>query len=103
MTDKEKETYLLEQLIKFWENDMLMDVEDGHCTSSDYKIMTELIIGLTRYINDIRYCSRANCPCSPEYQIKRKYDQIKHLLKGTNTALHPIPWKTLEKITGLIT
>lgn len=90
--------FLLGQLIKFRENDMVMDMESGYCTENEVRIMDNLIRSVTRYVNDIRYCSRKNCPCSPEYDIKIWYEKIGHFLRKTNTALHHIPWKTIESI-----
>ena len=90
--------FLLEQLIHFKENDLLMDIEDGHTNESTKYHVTELIIGVASYVNDIRYCSKPNCRCSPETSIKHHYEQIKKYLKGTTGCLYPIPTKYIEEI-----
>lgn len=89
---------LLSQLIKFRENDLLMDIDSNHANDETEHHLTELIIGLTRYSNNIRYCSKLDCPCSPEHKIKQHYEPIKEYLQNTTYALHPIPWQKIEEI-----
>lgn len=89
---------LLSQLIKYRENDMMMDLDSGQATRKEHECLTNLIIAITKYNLDIRYCSKKECRCSPEYDIKRYYDVTKHLIRKTGTALHPIPWKQIEDI-----
>ncbi len=89
---------LLSQLIKFRANDLVMDIESNHATEKTEHHITELIIGLTRYMPDIRYCSREDCSCSPEYKIKQHYEPIKEYLQKTKYALHPIPCREIEEI-----
>lgn len=98
LSDDYRTEYLLEQLIKFRQNDMILDMDSGYRSEEGYENLTSLIISVTRYVNDIRYCSKADCSCSPESDIKFYYEKTKHFLQGTNTALHPIPWKTIEVI-----
>lgn len=95
---KQKITSLLSQLIKFRENDLLMDIKYKHATEETEYHITELIIGITRYLNDIRYCSDPACPCSPERQIKQHYEPIKEYLQRTKYALYPVYWKVVEEI-----
>lgn len=94
----EEETYLLKQLIFFRQNDMMLDIELGQSTEEDKNNLTNLIIGVTRYVNNIRYCTSSSCGCSPESSIERNYELTKHIVQNTITALSPIPWKTIEKI-----
>lgn len=89
---------LLDQLIRFRSNDLLMDIEANYATEETDEHLTNLIIGVTRYLHDIRYCSKPGCSCSPEHEIKRNYEQIKDYLQRTKYALHPIPHWTIEKI-----
>lgn len=88
----------LGQLIMFKDNDLLMDLESEHATETTKNHITELIVGMTRYLHDIRYCSKTDCLCSPEHQIKYHYEPIKEYLKKTKSALHPIPWWTIEEV-----
>lgn len=96
----EDEKFLLQQLIFYKENDLASDLGSGYRDEQDKDNLVGLILSLTRYIHDFRYCSRKNCPCSPEFGIKVYYDETKHFLQGTNTALTPVPWKTIEEILG---
>lgn len=98
--DKDKITFLLSQLIQHRSNDLLMNLQDGDVTEADGEHFTELIMGITRYLHDIRYCSRSSCACSPEREIEHHYEYIKEYLLKTMGALYPIPWKTIEEILG---
>lgn len=95
---KTKIVNLINQLIKYRANDLLMDIESEHATDKTEHHITELIIELTRYFLDARYCSKPNCPCSPESGIKHHYEPIKGYLQKTRHALHPIPWWVIEEI-----
>jgi len=94
----EKDNLLLGQLIKYKDNDMQMDLEDGYLTEADHHHLDGLIINLVRYYHDIRYCSDKTCGCSPEKGIELHYKEIKRWMRKTNYALYPIPWKRIEEI-----
>lgn len=100
MSEKDKQVHLLGQLIQFRSNDLLIDIEVDRISEREEYHLTELIMEITRYIHEIRYCSRSGCLCSPETGIKTHYEPIKDYLKRTQYALHPIPWKTIEEIIG---
>src|SRR5690606_10177224 len=91
---------LLQQLIGYLQNDLAY--EDVHQGKIDVKkereVFNSMIIAVTRDVNDIRYCSRSECPCSPESDIKRIYENNKDIFQKTRMALYPIPWKSIENI-----
>lgn len=89
---------LLNQLIKFRANDLQIDIENGRATEKTKHHITELIIELTSYLHDIRYCSKSDCLCSPEYKIKYHYESVRSYLQETTYALHSIPWQKVEEI-----
>lgn len=100
----EKIIGLLNQLIKYRSNDLLMDIEEEDVPKDVERHITNLIIGVTRYLHDIRYCSDSQCSCAPEHEIKYHYESIKDYLQRTKYALHPIPhWVIDEILTGGLT
>jgi hypothetical protein len=65
---------MLKGVIEVYQNDFLCGYE-GNDKDELRPIISELIIELSRYVNDIRYCDNVNCPCSPEYSIKNIIDK----------------------------
>ena len=99
MVDKQRVINLLTQMIQHRENDLAMDVSDGKATVETMEHFTNLIIAVTRYLHDIRYCSKSDCPCSPEMAIKRHYESIYGYLAANGPyALTPIPLGVIEDI-----
>src|SRR5690625_2055840 len=100
VVDKQEVFSLLSQMIQHRDNDLASGRGNCEVSEGTAKHFTELIIAVTRYLHDIRYCSKSDCPCSPESATKRHYEPIKEYLKekGSPYALTPIPWKTIEKI-----
>ncbi|GEM_PF-5893043 len=100
--DKTEYVNLLRQLIGYYENDLVAATDATHYSKFDVErakqVTNSMIIEVTKFVNDIRYCSRVKCPCSPESGIKKIYDSNKDIFKNTLTALYPIPYKTIEKI-----
>lgn len=96
--ENKKIVFLISQLVKHRSNDLLIGLEDGQVTDEMEQHFTELILELTRYLHDIRYCSNPGCKCSPESGIKLHYESIKDYLQRTRYALYHIPWETIEEI-----
>ena len=80
---------ILENLIQNYQNDIQSGLQ-GMVSEEKYRAIcrtySELIIEFTRFIHNIRYCSRKDCACSPEYSIKKHvkklngYLNVKHAL-----------------------
>lgn len=98
MVETSRITQLMQQLIFYKQNDLLADIDSGYVDEKAENHFTELILGVTRYLHDFRYCSKADCPCSPETQIKRGYEPIKEMLQTSSRALSPVPYKVIEDI-----
>lgn len=92
------ELYILEQLIKHKENDLHDSLSRGLANGNTSYHLVELIISMSRYVNDIRYCSKVECSCSPEHDIRFHYNRIKEYIQSTKGALFPIPYRGIEKI-----
>lgn len=88
-----KGEFLLKQLIQYKENDFPLyeSVDDIHT-------LNELIIAVARYVNEIRYCSRPDCSCSPESNIKKYYEPLEEYLEKTRLALYTVPTDIIEEI-----
>lgn len=59
----------LQGMIEIYQNDFSCGYE-GEDKEELRLVFLELILQMTRYVNDFRYCSRKDCPCSPEFNIK---------------------------------
>ncbi|PCK18159.1 hypothetical protein CEY02_19300 [Bacillus pumilus] len=64
---------ILEALIQIYQNDFMSGYQ-GDDKDKLRIVFLELIVHTTRYINDFRYCSKENCPCSPEHDLKKWID-----------------------------
>ncbi|WP_040985508.1 hypothetical protein [Oceanobacillus jeddahense] len=102
MKDKAEKT--LEQLIKCYENDLQiidgLNEEQKEEIKRDREDMLQMIIKLTSWIHDIRYCSNKECKCSPESNIRIILERNGELFKNPY-YLFPVQWKTLFEIAGL--
>lgn len=97
----------LSQLIRCYENDMQIESianslnhEQIEKVKQDKEDMLQMIIKLTSWIHDIRYCSNKNCRCSPESGIKYILERNGKLFKNPY-YLFPVQWKVLYEIAGL--
>lgn len=63
-------TLMLKGVIQTYQNDFDCAYE-GDDKEELRLIILELIVELSRYVNNIRYCSKVECPCSPESEIER--------------------------------
>ena len=61
---------MLKGLIEVYQNDFDCGYNDED-KEELRPIIQNLIIEVSRLVNDIRYCSKKDCPCCPEYEIKR--------------------------------
>lgn len=96
------EKILLEQLIKNIENDLESGLK-GHVTENErgqiVATAKEIYIQLTKIIYDIRYCSKKDCPCCPEYKIKELLPKVEeHLFNPC--ALFPVNRKRFNELLG---
>lgn len=96
--ENQKIVFLISQLIQHRNNDLLIGIKNGEVNNETEQHYTNLILELTRYLHDIRYCSNPDCKCSPESGIKHHYEPIKDYLQRTKYALYHIPWRTIEEI-----
>ena len=91
---------LLQGLIEIYENDFSSGYEGEGKTELD-RIFLKLIMYVSRLTNDIRYCSKKDCPCSPERHIRRillsKNDDIFNKLLQGNHGLSEIPLPMIRK------
>lgn len=70
-------TLMLRGVIEAYENDFCCGYE-GKDKDELNTVILNLIVEMARLANDIRYCSKKECSCSPESGIKRimnKYDE----------------------------
>lgn len=90
---KEKEEYikLLEQLIKYHDNDLSIDDRFNH-----KGIVNDMILELVSYIHDFHYCSNENCHCSAKIRIKNIYENNKDVFSNIRGALFPISFELFE-------
>ena len=93
---------LLNGLIKYKENDLMMDYEDGRVSNIDIDNFTNLIIALVKLDYDIRYCTNKQCSCSPESSVKYNFKQLEHILGTIERPLEYIPIKKLIDIINSI-
>lgn len=89
----------LEGLIKFRENDLVMDMQEGRVTDREVEHFTELVIAVTRLVNDIRYCRNKMCGCSPESSISYHFKKLEKYfsLRGPLNLTY-IPLKEVKEI-----
>ncbi|MEM5029006.1 hypothetical protein WKH33_08310 [Priestia sp. WB3] len=59
---------ILEALIQIYQNDFMCGYQ-GDDKDKLRIVFLELIVHTTRYVNDFRYCSKENCPCSPMHAL----------------------------------
>jgi len=67
----------LQTAIEVYENDFI----HGYTGNEDYEVkrhvFASLIVALTREVHDFRYCSKKECSCSPESEIKTLWEENK--------------------------
>ena len=93
---------ILQNLIEFYQND-LMHGYHGDDKEELRIILLELIVAVTRYVNNFRYCSNQKCSCSPESHIRRivqsNQDKIFDLLKHESIGLKKLS-QEIEEVFG---
>lgn len=91
---------ILHGLIEIYENDFMCGYE-GEDKKELRIIFLELIVAVTRYVNDYRYCSKKDCPCSPKSYIRwmlKNYDkEINEKLLGGTFGLSTVPLSAMRK------
>jgi len=104
---KDKAIEVLSQLIGCYENDMHADLipnslnhEQMMKIEQDKEDMLQMIIKLTAWIHNIRYCSNKECICSPESNIRIILERNGEIFKNPY-YLFPVQWKVLYEIAGL--
>ena len=84
MTSKQARCALAD-IIRFYQNDFRNDggyfekrlqIDKGKMKI----ILLELIMNMSRLVNDIRYCSMTTCSCSPEQNIVKAIEQNRQVL-----------------------
>ncbi|WP_273125791.1 hypothetical protein [Bacillus weihaiensis] len=60
----------LRGIIETYQNDFLHGYK-GEDREKERLAFLELIVAVTRYVQDYRYCSNKKCSCGPEADIKR--------------------------------
>lgn len=69
---------LLRYIIEVYGNDIQCGLERKE-RANVAPVISELIIALTRLLLNFRYCSRKECPCSPEYMIRHLVHKHKEI------------------------
>lgn len=86
--------WILKGLIEVYENDFIGGYE-GERKEELRLLFLELIVAVTRYANDYRYCSNPKCLCSPESHIQniisRNRSDIYNVLLGGSHGLTEVP------------
>jgi hypothetical protein len=89
----------LKSMIEIYDNDFLLYEDDDK--ESVRLIFLELILQVTRYVNDFRYCKNPKCPCSPEETIrgllKRHEDDVMTKMFGGTLGLTDIPMPKIRE------
>lgn len=91
---------VLHGMIEIYENDFMCGYE-GEDKQALQLLFLELIVAVTRYVNDYRYCSKKDCSCSPEAHIKaftKKYEkEIYEKLLGGAYGLSEVPLSKMRE------
>ncbi|WP_369903084.1 hypothetical protein [Bacillus manliponensis] len=81
--DKDKQA--LKGIIEVYQNDFMYGYEGAY--KDELRIvLLELVLEITRRQNDFRYCSKRDCPCCPEFKIRKivnKYNTELRQIFGT--------------------
>jgi hypothetical protein len=76
---------ILKGMIETYQNDFMCGYK-GEDKEELRLIFLELIVEVTRYVNNYRYCSNKDCSCSPEQSIallvKRHEKEINKIFAG---------------------
>lgn len=94
---------MLKGIIESYQNDFQGGYENDDKEELN-PIILELIMEVSRYVNEIRYCSKKDCGCSPERNIKRILEQHKRLEQvlflpyGLSSVNMPLVYKTLQAL-----
>lgn len=76
---------ILKAMIETYQNDFMCGYTDEDKEELRL-IFLELIVEVTRYVNNYRYCNKTDCPCSPERSIavlvKRHEKEINKIFVG---------------------
>ncbi|WP_200415959.1 hypothetical protein [Virgibacillus salexigens] len=90
----ENSQLMLRGLIEVYENDFMHGYE-GERKEELRLVFLELIVAVTRYANNYRYCSNPECLCSPESHIRnmisRNRSDIYNELLGGYLGLSEVP------------
>jgi hypothetical protein len=90
---------ILHGMTQIYENDFMCGYE-GEDKAELRIIFLELILAVTRYVNDYRYCSSSDCRCCPEWDIrslvKRHKKEIFENLLGGSYGLSEVPLLTMR-------
>lgn len=91
---------ILHGMTEIYENDFMCGYE-GEDKKELRVIFLELILAVTRYVNDYRYCSKKDCPCCPESHIrsmaKHHEKEIFEKLLGGTYGLSEVPLSTMRE------
>jgi hypothetical protein len=76
---------ILKAMIETYQNDFMCGYT-GEDKEELRLIFLELIVEVTRYVNNYRYCNKTDCPCSPEksiaFLVKRHEKEINKIFAG---------------------
>lgn len=90
---------ILQGMIEIYQNDFSCGYDDED-KEEIRPIFTELIIETTRYVNNYRYCSKKDCPCSPERSIaslvKKNNEVIMKKFFGGTCGLTEVPMRVIR-------
>ncbi|HDR7617013.1 TPA: hypothetical protein QCX66_002851 [Bacillus mycoides] len=80
-----KDKLALKGIIEVYQNDFMCGYEGADKDELRVALL-ELVLEITRYQNDFRYCKKRDCPCCPEVHIRKivnKYNAELRNLFGT--------------------
>lgn len=100
----QEDKILLKNVIETYENDFLCGYDESDYEEK-HKVFTDLIVGITRKIHGLRYCSDMRCDCSPESKIKSVYSNNKEFFRkmfGAYALTEHNPLKVIDYIERIV-
>jgi hypothetical protein len=90
---------ILKGMIEIYQNDFMCGYE-GEDKEELRLIFLELIVQVTRYVNNYRYCNKTDCSCSPEksieFLVEKHEEKINKIFSG-RFGLSEVPLGAIRK------
>ncbi|WP_199425779.1 hypothetical protein [Thermaerobacillus caldiproteolyticus] len=81
---------ILKGMIETYQNDFMYGYT-GEDKEELRLIFLELIVEVTRYVNNYRYCSNKDCPCSPIALLVKRYEEKINKIFAGGFGLSEVP------------